>query len=50
MRGMYKRNTCSFEEVLPEAVSSLAVSAFFDFAAAFPSVHHKWIFTVIRLI
>lgn len=50
-RCMFNRNTPSFEDVLsPEAVSSLAVSAFFDFASAFPSVNHEWIFTVLRHI
>ena len=34
----------------PDHVSNLAITTFFDFTAAFPSVSHAWLFQVLKTI
>ena len=51
LREMHSKNQFNLSCMLPhESVSKIALLAFFDFCAAFPSVCHQWIFSVLSAI
>jgi len=50
MRCMFSRDAPFSCMLHPEHVANLAVTTFFDFTAAFPSVSHDWLFQVLKTI
>jgi len=50
MRCMFGRGADFSGLLHPDQVANLAISTFFDFTAAFPSVSHAWLFQVLRAI
>ena len=46
----FKPVISKFEEIGPSDVSTLPATVLYDFANAFPSLSHKWLFKVLRVV